>query len=121
MGRRLKPISTVAISRSLIFVKQRHDTIVAVSISAERVEPVQTGFSEGLDHDRAVFRELSCRTTPQEAMAVWGKFAATAAKRYVQEMSKMASPTVDQARETVAEVQHEIEQAATIGGDGKAG
>lgn len=63
-----------------------------------------------LTHDRDTVHALAECKTPQEAMAVWGKFVETASRHYAEEFGAIAGMSVDQAREAVEDAQHEIEE-----------
>lgn len=63
-----------------------------------------------LKHDQETVHALAECKSPQEFVAVWGKFVETASKQYAEEFGKIAGMSVDQAREAVEDAQHEIEE-----------
>ncbi|MEO1775356.1 MAG: phasin family protein [Pseudomonadota bacterium] len=66
-----------------------------------------------LKHDRETVHALAECKSPQEFVTVWGKFAETASRQYVEELGTIAGMGVDQAREAVEDAQHEIEETVT--------
>ncbi|MGF1503491.1 MAG: phasin family protein [Paracoccaceae bacterium] len=63
-----------------------------------------------LKHDRETVHALAACKSPQELVAVWGKFVETASRQYAEEMGTLAGMGVDHAREAAEDVQHELEE-----------
>ena len=63
-----------------------------------------------LKHDQETVHALAECKSPQEFVAVWGKFVETASRQYAEEFGTIAGMGVDQAREAVEDAQHEIEE-----------
>ncbi|MEM9012534.1 MAG: phasin family protein [Pseudomonadota bacterium] len=63
-----------------------------------------------LQHDRSTARELAACKSPQDAAAVCGKFFESAMKQYSEEVTLLAGLYADQARETMEDVQHQVEE-----------
>ncbi|MCR9085725.1 MAG: phasin family protein [Rhodobacteraceae bacterium] len=73
-----------------------------------------------LTHDRETIQSLIACKTPQEAVAVWGKFLETVTHQYAREFGAIAGLNVDQAREAIKDAQHEIKETVkplTAGGN----
>ncbi|EPX83487.1 hypothetical protein Salmuc_02095 [Salipiger mucosus DSM 16094] len=67
-----------------------------------------------LDRDRALFADLSGLRNPIEVVSDWAKFYRTTQEEYAEEFNRLMGLFADGTRETTAEIQHDLEEAAAV-------